>query len=131
MYVLCIMHARMTLHVLMMSVDLNHHLFYRIVPLTSPGVSGTLPVALKIQTEQFWAAHLRCMGSPQIQRCRIHVKFRSDLKKHVHICIYIYIYIYIYLNAGRDAIKLALPGFRHRVDWWDLPARLEWGLAPD
>ena len=32
---------------------------------------------------------------------------------------------------ARDAIKLALPGFRHLVDWWDLPTRLEWALAPD
>ena len=31
----------------------------------------------------------------------------------------------------RDGIKLALPGFRHLVDWWDLPTRLEWALAPD
>ena len=27
--------------------------------------------------------------------------------------------------------KLALPGFRHSVDWWGLPTRLEWALAPD
>ena len=32
---------------------------------------------------------------------------------------------------ARDAIKLALPGFRHLVDWWGLPTRLEWALAPD
>ena len=31
----------------------------------------------------------------------------------------------------RDVIKLALPGFRHLVDWWGLPTRLEWALAPD
>ncbi len=24
------------------------------------------------------------------------------------------------------AIKLALPGFRHSVEWWGLPTRLEW-----
>ena len=29
-----------------------------------------------------------------------------------------------------DAIKLALPGFRHSVDWWGLPTHLEWALAP-
>ena len=28
-------------------------------------------------------------------------------------------------------MKSALPGFRHLVDWWDLPTRLEWALAPD
>ena len=28
-------------------------------------------------------------------------------------------------------IKLALPGFRHSVEWWGLPTRLEWALAPD
>ena len=32
---------------------------------------------------------------------------------------------------ARDAIKSALPGFRHSVDWWGLPTRLEWALAPD
>ncbi len=32
---------------------------------------------------------------------------------------------------ARDAIKLALPGFRHWVEWWGLPTRLEWALAPD
>ena len=31
----------------------------------------------------------------------------------------------------RDGIKLALPSFRHSVDWWGLPTRLEWALAPD
>ena len=30
----------------------------------------------------------------------------------------------------RDAVKSALPGFRHLVDWWGLPTRLEWALAP-
>ena len=33
--------------------------------------------------------------------------------------------------SARDAFKLALPGFRHSVDWWGLPARLECPLAPD
>ena len=28
-------------------------------------------------------------------------------------------------------MKLALPGCRHSVDWWGLPTRLEWALAPD
>ena len=28
-------------------------------------------------------------------------------------------------------IKLALPGFRHSVEWWGLPTRLEWAQAPD
>ena len=37
---------------------------------------------------------------------------------------------YIQIPA-RDAIKLALPGFRHSVEWWGLPTRLEWALAPD
>ncbi len=32
---------------------------------------------------------------------------------------------------ARDAIKLALPGFPHSVDWWGQPTRLEWALAPD
>ena len=32
---------------------------------------------------------------------------------------------------ARDAIKLALPGLRHSVEWWGLPTRLEWALAPD
>ena len=35
------------------------------------------------------------------------------------------------LVGARDAIKLALPGFRRSVEWWGLPARLEWALAPD
>ena len=35
------------------------------------------------------------------------------------------------LNPARDAFKLALPGFRHSVEWWGLPTRLEWPLAPD
>ena len=30
-----------------------------------------------------------------------------------------------------DAIKFALPGFRHLVEWWGLPTHLEWALAPD
>ena len=30
-----------------------------------------------------------------------------------------------------DALKLALPGCRHSVEWWGLPTRLEWALAPD
>ena len=32
---------------------------------------------------------------------------------------------------ARDAFKLALLGFSHPVDWWGLPTRLEWALAPD
>ena len=44
---------------------------------------------------------------------------------YFQMCLYIYIYM------ARDAIKLALPGFRHLVDWWGLPTRLEWALAPD
>ena len=35
------------------------------------------------------------------------------------------------MRLPRDGIKLALPGFRHLVDWWGLPTRLEWALAPD
>ena len=31
--------------------------------------------------------------------------------------------------VARDVIKLALPGFRHSVEWWGLPTRLEWALA--
>ena len=31
----------------------------------------------------------------------------------------------------RDVIKLALPGFRHLVDWCGLPNRLEWALPTD
>ena len=31
----------------------------------------------------------------------------------------------------RDGIKLALPGFRHSVEWWGLPTRLVWAPAPD
>ena len=43
---------------------------------------------------------------------------------------------YVYLtfdtpSLTRDVVKLALPGFRHSVDWWGLPTRLEWALAPD
>ena len=34
-------------------------------------------------------------------------------------------------SETRDVIKLALPGLRHLVDWWDLPTRLGWSLAPD
>ena len=30
----------------------------------------------------------------------------------------------------RDVIKLALPRFRHLVEWSGLPTRLEWALAP-
>ena len=32
---------------------------------------------------------------------------------------------------AREAIELALPGFRHSVEWWGLPTHLEWALAPD
>ena len=32
---------------------------------------------------------------------------------------------------ARDAIKLALPGFRRLVEWWGLPTRLAWPYAPD
>jgi len=39
--------------------------------------------------------------------------------------------IYIYSAQTREVNKLALPGFRHSVDWWGLPTRLEWALAPD
>ena len=39
--------------------------------------------------------------------------------------------IYEDLRGARDAIKLALLGFRHSVEWWGLPTRLEWALAPD
>ena len=35
------------------------------------------------------------------------------------------------LLLARDAIKLALLGDGHPVDWWGLPTRLEWALAPD
>ncbi len=34
-------------------------------------------------------------------------------------------------SLPRDGLKLALPSFRHSVDWWGLPTRLEWALAPD
>ena len=34
-------------------------------------------------------------------------------------------------GVTREVIKLALPGFRHSVEWWGLPTRLEWALAPD
>ena len=34
-------------------------------------------------------------------------------------------------GVARDAFKLALPGCRHSVEWWGLPTRLEWALAPD
>ena len=37
----------------------------------------------------------------------------------------------IWSGLARDAFKLALPGFRHSVEWWGLPTRLEWALAPD
>ena len=33
--------------------------------------------------------------------------------------------------VARDASKLALPGFRHSVEWWGLPTRPEWAWAPD
>ena len=32
---------------------------------------------------------------------------------------------------ARDAIKLALLGFRHSVEVWGLPTRPEWAHAPD
>ena len=32
---------------------------------------------------------------------------------------------------ARDAIKLALLGDGHPVDWWSLPTRLEWARIPD
>ena len=35
------------------------------------------------------------------------------------------------MGLARDAIKLALLGFRHSVERWGLPTRLEWALAPD
>ena len=35
------------------------------------------------------------------------------------------------MDPARDAFKLALLGFRHSVEWWGLPTRLEWALAPD
>ena len=41
------------------------------------------------------------------------------------------LFIQSYGYSARDAFKLALPGFRHLVDWWGLPTRLEWALAPD
>ena len=54
------------------------------------------------------------------------------LKEQQRISVYyIYTYVYAYRYVARDAIKLALPGFRQPVDWWDLPTRLEWALAPD
>ena len=35
-------------------------------------------------------------------------------------------------NTVQDyAIKLALLGFRHSVEWWGLPTRPDWALAPD
>ena len=34
-------------------------------------------------------------------------------------------------GLGMAVIKLALPGFRHSVEWWGLPTRLEWASAPD
>jgi len=42
-----------------------------------------------------------------------------------------YIYIYIYIYMTQEVNKFALPGFRHSVDWWGPPTRLEWALAPD
>ena len=35
------------------------------------------------------------------------------------------------LKLARDAIKLALLGDGHPVDWWGLPTRLEWARIPD
>ena len=35
------------------------------------------------------------------------------------------------LAEARDAIKLALLGVGHPVDWWGLPTRLEWARIPD
>ena len=35
------------------------------------------------------------------------------------------------MSSARDAFKLALPGFRHSVEWWGLPTRLVWALAPE
>ena len=34
-------------------------------------------------------------------------------------------------QTARDAIKLALLGDGHPVDWWGLPTRLEWARIPD
>ncbi len=39
--------------------------------------------------------------------------------------------IYIYIYMTQEVNKFALPGFRHSVDWWGPPTRLEWALAPD
>ena len=35
------------------------------------------------------------------------------------------------VGLGMAVIKLALPGFRHSVEWWGLPTRLEWARIPD
>ncbi len=48
---------------------------------------------------------------------------------YLHLSLSLSLYIYIYKT--REVNKLALPGFRHSVDWWGLPTRLEWALAPD
>ena len=37
----------------------------------------------------------------------------------------------IVVCSARDAIKLALLGVGHPVDWWGLPIRPEWALIPD
>ena len=34
-------------------------------------------------------------------------------------------------RQARDAIKLALLGVGHPVDWWGLPTRLEWARISD
>ena len=45
--------------------------------------------------------------------------------------VYVYVYMYVCMCIARDAIKRALPGCRHPVEWWGLPTHLVWSLAPD
>ena len=53
----------------------------------------------------------------------------NEFRKHgIYVCV---AFIEYTDKMFRDVIKLALPGFRHLVDWWGLPTRLEWALAPD
>ena len=48
---------------------------------------------------------------------------------YTSIYIYTYIYIYIYAPGWHKTRPAAM--FVAAVDWWGLPTRPEWALAPD
>ena len=62
----------------------------------------------------------------------IHIYIYIYTYVYIYICMYTHIYIYIYIRSApgwRKPRPAAM--FVAAVEWWGLPTRPEWALAPD